>query len=258
MPNETFYDYGWRAVGAYDDQYTPIYMEKGWSRFHSSSVNRVIEQPIYPDTNPACWLSQANYIFSQLATPPKYEDCVLIYRISYSLSFSGPSEYLPDGYLFLCPLEDLQDDTGKWISNPECPAYWSLDPSGSEKLSPEEASSFGFPSPKVKMYIGTRAWDENIYAALTRFHAGKGFDPNSKDIAQHLGFPLYEIYCSPGIDSARIKEVIYSDPSGAQDKPITTIHDALSPQKLKSIVIGALVLTLIASWSHKYLRRVGE
>ncbi|KAJ7095584.1 hypothetical protein C8R44DRAFT_718195 [Mycena epipterygia] len=185
-------------------------MENGWSRFHSSSVNGVIRRTIWSGTDMGCWLSQANYVFSQLLTPPKHEDCFVINGIHYQLSFSGPSENLPEGYLFLCPLEDLQDDDGRWLPNLKCPAYWSLDPSGSNTLSPEEEYSFGFPSPKVEMHIAMRAWDGNIYAALSHFHAGKGFNPNGQDVARHLGQPLYELSSGPNVDSAHSECYIVS------------------------------------------------
>ncbi|KAJ7079701.1 hypothetical protein C8R44DRAFT_654024 [Mycena epipterygia] len=121
--------------------------------------------------------------------------------MQYQLSFSGPSEKLPEGYLFLCPMEDLRDDGSRWLRSPEFPAYWSLDPSGSQSLSPEEASSLGFPTLKFEMLVSVTSWDESVYAALSRFHAAKGFDPNSQDLARHLGKSPYEL-SSPGVDSA--------------------------------------------------------
>ncbi|KAJ7090019.1 hypothetical protein C8R44DRAFT_553047, partial [Mycena epipterygia] len=100
------------------------------------------------------------------------------------------SENLPKGYLFLCPLEDLRDDDGRWLPNPECPAYWSLDPSGSQRLSTEEASRLGFPALELETNIWGVSWDGSFYAALSRFHTGKGFDPNSQDIAGALDTPF--------------------------------------------------------------------
>ncbi|KAJ7078360.1 hypothetical protein C8R44DRAFT_565748, partial [Mycena epipterygia] len=99
---------------------------------------------------------------------------------------------LPEGYLCLCPLEDLQDCDGKWLQNPEYPAYWSLDPYGSQRLGSEEASSLGFPSLEFEMKVWMKYWPESVYTALSCFHAAKGFDPNSQDLARHLGHPLYE------------------------------------------------------------------
>ncbi|KAJ7079679.1 hypothetical protein C8R44DRAFT_654033, partial [Mycena epipterygia] len=112
---------------------------------------------------------------------------------------------LPEGYLFLCPMEHLRNHDGRWLRNPECPAYWSLDASGRQRLSPEEASTLGFPTLNLDMSVGGRSWDEGIYAALSRFHAGKGFNPNSQDLARHLGQPLYKLASAPAVKSARSK-----------------------------------------------------
>ncbi|KAJ7095588.1 hypothetical protein C8R44DRAFT_718197 [Mycena epipterygia] len=203
ISNVTFQDYGWNAIiGTSYDQNVRTDTEGGWSRLHSSCVNGVLQRTILCDTAWGGWLSQANYVFSQLTTPPKHEDFFLIYCVEYQLSFSSPPENLPEGYLFLCPLEDLRDGEGTFLGNPECPAYWSLDPSGIQTLSPEEASSLGFPSLNWKTCVRGCSWDEGIYAALSRFHAAKGFDPNGQDIARHLGQPLYELSSAPNVDSA--------------------------------------------------------
>ncbi|KAJ7090024.1 hypothetical protein C8R44DRAFT_720372 [Mycena epipterygia] len=214
IPNVTFSDCGWTRSRLDDVQITPNHMENGWSRIHSSSVDGVIRQTIWCGTDHSRWLSQANYVFSQLPTPPKHEECFFIYLICYQLSFSDPSENLLEGYLFLCPLEHLRDDTGRWLSNPECPAYWSLDPSGGQRLSPEEASRLGFPALEFKVYVYGCFWNESVYAALSGFHAAKGFDPTSQNLARHRGQPLYEISCSPGIDSVHGESQRYiSDPT---------------------------------------------
>ncbi|KAJ7079675.1 hypothetical protein C8R44DRAFT_992577 [Mycena epipterygia] len=205
------------------------------------------------------WTTQhglGNYVLSQLSTSPRHEDCLLVDEITYQLSFSGPSKILPEGYLFLCPVEDLQDDTGRWLIYTKCPAYWSLDHSGNKRLSPE-ASSLGFPSLEFEIHVWSKSWDESVYAALSRFHTGKGFDPDSQGLARHLGHPLYELSPSVNADSARIEE-ISSESSGVHGDPISTTNDSPNPQKLKFIILGALVLTLMVSWSHKYLRRVGD
>lgn len=98
-----------------------------------------------------------------------------------------------DGYLFLCPLEDLQsgDVSGKRFRHPDLAAYWSLDPSGIERLSHWKANILGFPSLAFKMKIWGRSWDDSVYSGLRQFHRGKGFDPESQDVARHMGIPLY-------------------------------------------------------------------
>ncbi|KAJ7913613.1 hypothetical protein B0H13DRAFT_471184 [Mycena leptocephala] len=80
---------------------------------------------------------------------------------------------------------------------PDCPAYWSLDPLGVTRLSMEDATHLGFPS----IYISTMAWgsywDASAYAGLRQFYQAKGFDPDSQNIARHLGYPIYQL--SPGV-----------------------------------------------------------
>ncbi|KAJ7095594.1 hypothetical protein C8R44DRAFT_380689 [Mycena epipterygia] len=233
IPNVTFSDDGWRGPWHENAQITPTHMENGWSRFHSSSVNGVLHQTVWGRTDWGCWLSQANYIFSQLPTPPKHEDCLLIEDINYQLSFSSPSENLPEGYLFLCPLEDLQDDVGNFLRNLDCVGYWSLDPAGSQRLSSEEASSLGFPSLEFKRTIVMISWNEDVYAALSRFHAGKGFDPNSQDLALHLEQPLYQLSSSLSDDSARFEE-ISSNPSGAHELRFPPVSSSPPPELIST------------------------
>ncbi|KAJ7094128.1 hypothetical protein C8R44DRAFT_989790 [Mycena epipterygia] len=190
----------------------------------------------------------------------------LVSGIDYWLEFSETPEKIPEGYLFLCPVEHLRDDNGRWVPNPECPAYWSLDPSGNQRLSPEEASGGGFPAFKLEMDVLMKFWHESVYAALSRFHAGKGFDPNSQDLARHLGYPLYEL--SSPTNSAHIEELDLSasddamlthDPSvhieeldlNASDNAVAT-QDTPQPQKFRVIFLGCLglILALMVSWSY--------
>jgi hypothetical protein len=110
----------------------------------------------------------------------------------FSIYFSKALEHCPPGYLFVCPAKDLQIGPSSFRL-PDCPAYWSLDPSGAERLSTEEAAELGFPSIELTTTIWSRSWDTNVYAALRQFHQGKGFDPDSQDVARHLGYPLYQL-----------------------------------------------------------------
>jgi hypothetical protein len=95
-------------------------------------------------------------------------------------------------YLFLCPAEDFQIGSlsFRW---PECPAYWSLDPSGVERLSMEDAIALGFPAISLSTEIEGRSWDASVYAGLRQFHQVKGFDPDSQDVVRHLGEPLCQL-----------------------------------------------------------------
>ncbi|KAJ7624477.1 hypothetical protein FB45DRAFT_713744, partial [Roridomyces roridus] len=98
----------------------------------------------------------------------------------------------PGGYLFLCPPEHL------WTSEvsfawPRCPWFWSLDPSGISRLTPETAQSLGFPVVEQESHAEGRRWNRGVYDGLRQFHAAKGFDPGSQDLAKHIACPLMEV-----------------------------------------------------------------
>ncbi|KAJ7664167.1 hypothetical protein B0H17DRAFT_952236, partial [Mycena rosella] len=99
----------------------------------------------------------------------------------------------PAGYLFLCPCEELQSNEPNRYKHPDCPAYWSLDPSGAPHLNTEEAENLGFPSIELTMSVRLNAWDARVYEGLRQFHEGKGFDPYSQEIARHLEYPLFQV-----------------------------------------------------------------
>jgi hypothetical protein len=97
------------------------------------------------------------------------------------------------GYLFLCPPENFQTEqplSFKWL---DCLAYWSLDPSSAKQLSTEDANILGFPSMQLSMAVSGSSWDNSIYARLRQFHQAKGFDPDSQEVAWHLGDRLYQL-----------------------------------------------------------------
>ncbi|KAF8181426.1 hypothetical protein K438DRAFT_1183551 [Mycena galopus ATCC 62051] len=136
---------------------------------------------------------QANHIFNRLGISSNLENYVVLERIEFRLTISQPIGDPPEGFLFLCPSEDFRIGDTLSFKWPDCPAYWSFDPSGTEHLSADEAVSFGFPTLVFSRIIGGDRWDANVYASLRRFHQAKGFDPDSQGVARHLGYPLYEL-----------------------------------------------------------------
>jgi hypothetical protein len=158
------------------------------------------------------WLTQANYLFQQLNAIPAYHEdfskCVtgssthprklmarstaLVTNFSYRLSTLDNIENLPAGYLFICPLEDIQCGIAD-----QPVYYWSLDPSGVEPLTEEEAEQLGFPFSQLEMGATGKYWDGHIYEGLLQFYEGKGFDPYSQDVARELGLPLLQINWDP-------------------------------------------------------------
>ncbi|KAJ7223413.1 hypothetical protein GGX14DRAFT_330627, partial [Mycena pura] len=71
--------------------------------------------------------------------------------------------------------------------------YWSLDPAGIVRLSAEDAKNLGFPAIELKITAWGRSFDGSVYDGLREFHQAKGFNPDSQDVARHLGYPLYEV-----------------------------------------------------------------
>ncbi|KAJ7775403.1 hypothetical protein B0H16DRAFT_1756734 [Mycena metata] len=89
-------------------------------------------------------------------------------------------------------MEDFQ--TGRTSFRwPKRPAYWSLDPEGLEGLSVEEAERLGFPPFQLATTVVGKSWNASVYAGLRRFHQAKGYDPDSQEVAIHLGLPLVQL-----------------------------------------------------------------
>jgi hypothetical protein len=98
----------------------------------------------------------------------------------------------PSGYLFLCPAKYFQTGPSsfRW---PDCPAYWSVDPEGVQRLSPEETAGLGFPTIQMNLTATGDSWDANVYTGLRQFHQAKGFDPDSQDVARYLGHRIFQL-----------------------------------------------------------------
>ncbi|KAF7374210.1 hypothetical protein MSAN_00303100 [Mycena sanguinolenta] len=163
----------------------------GWTRFNSYDAT-TISLSFYPSYN-HYWLSQANHIFTTLQISSNFRDYAVLDQLHFMLTVSATEVSDPPiGFLFLCPPEDFQtgEASFKW---PQCPASWSLDPSGAVRLTSEDAKILGFPSLRLSTKVSGRSWDASVYAGLRQFHKAKGFNPDSQDIAQHLGHKLYQL-----------------------------------------------------------------
>ncbi|KAJ7231510.1 hypothetical protein C8J57DRAFT_1533586 [Mycena rebaudengoi] len=170
-------------------------LESGWTRVILGDDTRDTEFNCQFDglTNTDdAWLAQANHIFDCAKIRSNYRDYGLIYSVEYQLRLSDKND-IPHGYSFLCPSQDLQGSSPSEFRYPACPAYWSLDPSGSQRLDSEEAHRLGFPSFTMDMFVLTRLWDDFVYTGIREFHQAKGFDPYSQDVVRELGYPLFEV-----------------------------------------------------------------
>ncbi|KAJ7664147.1 hypothetical protein B0H17DRAFT_303547 [Mycena rosella] len=168
--------------------------ENGWTRITSDEVvDDAYERSISNCQPLGSWLSQANNIFRNLNIDSDYQDYAFLEGLKYRLKLVGSMEHIPLGYLFLCPLADLQSDDPSCFRHVECPAYWSLDLSGTERLSTEDAEKLEFPAIELEMEAHGWACDASVYDGLREFHRAKGFDPYSHDVALQLEHTLFQL-----------------------------------------------------------------
>ncbi|KAF8137785.1 hypothetical protein K438DRAFT_734274 [Mycena galopus ATCC 62051] len=188
LSNHKLLDDGWRC-----GQSRGIQMQNGWTRFESSeisnlSVSRCLRSG-EASSEYCVWLSQANHIVSRLQIKDNCNKYGWVNGIDFTLHFP---QSLPNGYLFLCPLEDFETSEGLF-QRTEAHAYWSPDPSGTPRLSLTESVNCGFPAPQLRIRVSVRSWASYLYHALPQFHLAKDFDPDSQDV----GYPLYQIRPRP-------------------------------------------------------------
>ncbi|KAJ7223425.1 hypothetical protein GGX14DRAFT_658105 [Mycena pura] len=170
-----------------------LIMENGWTRVHSDMDLTHTNHSIYAVYSLATeWLSQANYIFSCLNVTLNRQRAVLVDFIWYDVILRH-QDNISQGFLFLCPATDLRMDDGTMLQQLDSVAYWSLDPTGIERLSAEDAKDLGFPTIELKITAWGRSFNGRVYDGLREFHQAKGFNPDSQDVARHLGYPLYEV-----------------------------------------------------------------
>ncbi|KAJ6450949.1 hypothetical protein C8R47DRAFT_312090 [Mycena vitilis] len=168
-------------------------VENGWERFETHDVNCGLASTWWRTDAGHHWFSQANHIFNRCQITSNFNEYVLTTRVSFEIDISEVITTIPTGFLFVCPVEALHIGRSS-LCWPECPAYWSLDPSGGERLTTEQAIELGFPTLQFSTEIDGIYWDDDrLYAGLRKFHQAKGFDPYSQDVARHLGYPLYQL-----------------------------------------------------------------
>ncbi|KAJ7884237.1 hypothetical protein B0H13DRAFT_2343801 [Mycena leptocephala] len=170
----------WDISGLCSDEWC-VLIENGWTRVDASAVAAAGKylgcRMLAMGDSKRWWFTQANHLFHRLGITSEYEDYVLFMEFFISV-----------------PPSDLQEGISRApFHASECPAYyWSLDPKGVQRLNTEEATNLGLPSITVKIEVEGYSWDRTLYDGLRRFHQGKGFDPESQQLAHHLSYPLYK------------------------------------------------------------------
>ncbi|KAJ6526647.1 hypothetical protein B0H19DRAFT_1275501 [Mycena capillaripes] len=179
--------------------------QEGWTRINSADIFDCTLILFRLPDRPQAWLSQANYILSRLKITSNFEDYLLVWFIAFEITISASTGQPPAGFLFLCDRNDFPTgpSTFRW---PACPAYWSLDPSGVDRLSTEDATELGFPALQLHTRVGAKSWDASVYAGIRQFHQAKGFDPDSQEVALHLGHPLFQLTNEIDVPFAHVDE----------------------------------------------------
>ncbi|KAJ6450157.1 hypothetical protein C8R45DRAFT_916971 [Mycena sanguinolenta] len=145
------------------------------------------------DRDFTAWPSQASHFLHRLGITSNLEEYVVVNSIYFEFAILlAPTA--PKGFLFLGPAKDFRTGPSKFAW-PECPAYWSLDPLGAERIDMNQAETvdIGFPSIQLSTRLEGKFWDASVYAGLVQFYKAKGFDPESLDVARRLGHPLYHL-----------------------------------------------------------------
>ncbi|KAJ6518024.1 hypothetical protein C8R47DRAFT_3663 [Mycena vitilis] len=235
-----------------------VVMQNGWVRYHFHEGLPVLPALFwfgswngFNEQDCESWLSQANHIFSRLQITTHLEDYGVVTEVEYRIHI--PPKDLPAGYLFLCPTADFKTGPSsfRW---PECPAYWSLDATGIERLSTEEANRLGFPSIQLETLIFLASWDAGVYAGLRQFHQAKGFDPDSQNVARHLGHQLFQFtndddwnlgFTDPG--SVGCNDI---EPSAKEESQLTKIVQDESPavSLAFNFIIGLQLALILLAW----------
>jgi hypothetical protein len=71
--------------------------------------------------------------------------------------------------------------------------YWSFDPEGLDRLSPDALDKLALPRATFQAQVSGAQWRQEEYDSIGKFHLAKGFDPTGPDVAIKLGYPLVDI-----------------------------------------------------------------
>ncbi|KAJ7818709.1 hypothetical protein B0H14DRAFT_1369514 [Mycena olivaceomarginata] len=129
-------------------------------------------------------------------------------------------------YLFLFPPQvEILDSQLTVINPPDAEKYyWAFDPAGLDQLTHEMAEDIGLPTPKFTIVPYGLLLEEDVTNLIREFHAAKGFDPESQDVAIAMRYPLLDIesmkrsiqelteqhsMIGPDTDSDEIEDEIY-------------------------------------------------
>ncbi|KAJ7464888.1 hypothetical protein B0H11DRAFT_2240316 [Mycena galericulata] len=235
------------------DEEGTLILENGWIRVNSANVVDGYRRRVYGDSlSLTAWLVQANHIFNALGVRSNFHEYALVGSVQCHLRLLGPLNSLPPGYLFLCPLTEMQTEHPGHVLIPACTAYWSRDPSGAECLSAEEAKNEGFPDIDCCMWTVAGSWDTGVYTGIRQFHEAKSFDPYSQKVATELGYPLFQVSCEQNDLFTHLQESGTDDDYSASNGDSHLSHS--DDQESETETLQAIVLagdTEINTYEHE-------
>ncbi|KAK7026378.1 hypothetical protein R3P38DRAFT_3530643 [Favolaschia claudopus] len=137
------------------------------------------------------WFAQANYIFDRLGL--ECSSCSYIDSICVDCGLTGyiQSRSPEKIFLFLPPYRTFLSADSTRYGFPREEPYLSFDPRGKDRLSANEALNLGLPQARIDISVAHHFVDDAFLKDLRTFHAREGFDPDSQEIAEHLGLALY-------------------------------------------------------------------
>ncbi|KAF7332782.1 hypothetical protein MKEN_00161900 [Mycena kentingensis (nom. inval.)] len=99
----------------------------------------------------------------------------------------------PNAFLFIAPPNTL------FLPDTVIPdlAYWSLDPDGNIRLDRKAAAALGLPDIVIKASYQYIIYPAELYETIRAVHESRGFDPYSTQIAEHLGYPIFQLPTKP-------------------------------------------------------------
>ncbi|KAJ3881970.1 hypothetical protein F5051DRAFT_68202 [Lentinula edodes] len=148
----------------------------------------------------AAWLAQSGHIL-QHNKSDRYVFIGSKMRMILQISGSSP---IPTpcpsqcAYLFIAP---LKIGGSRHFSFDETPYFWSLDSSGSQRMSQKSHEQLGLPAFEIGFYEG-RHCSEIEHCAISRYLMYKGFDPLELDYARAQGYLAFEVMGDPVKDQS--------------------------------------------------------
>ncbi|KAK7013002.1 hypothetical protein R3P38DRAFT_1514587 [Favolaschia claudopus] len=134
------------------------------------------------------WLSQAGYVLSQLSL--EVDVCSIVRCVDVKMIMHPSKPSVHEAELSLPPLSAFLTPDGTHLQYPTEQPCW-FDPVRNEPLSMDKAEMLGLPAIELTIDVTSVYIDKSTLQQLREFHQGKGFDPDSQEIAKHLGYALY-------------------------------------------------------------------